>query len=82
MGSSYNYEGYIVEERLNGKFLITYKGRHLRYRQITQRPVKEKKPVALRKAPVQQPRYNPWRKFRLPGSPRFESKEEALAGAL
>lgn len=30
----------MVEERINGRLLITYKGRELKYRQITQRPVK------------------------------------------
>ena len=31
-----------VEERTNGKIHITYKGKHLKYNQIIQRPVKEK----------------------------------------
>ena len=31
-----------VEERINGRMLITYRDRHLRYKQITQRPEKEK----------------------------------------
>ncbi|MDP8299197.1 MAG: hypothetical protein P9L88_04775, partial [Candidatus Tantalella remota] len=31
-----------VEERIDGKMLITYKGRSLKYRQITQRPAKKK----------------------------------------
>lgn len=71
----------MVEERLNGKLLITHKGRQLRYRPITQRPVKEKKPCIIPKAPVLA-KDNPWRNFRLPGSLRFESKEEVFAGAL
>jgi len=72
----------IVEERLNGAFLITHKGRPLRYRYITQRPLEKKKlPVVHNKVPTQ-PKDNPWRHFRLPGSPRFEAREEALAGAL
>ena len=72
----------IAEERLNGELLMTHKDRQLHFHQITQRQIKEKKPAVIQKAPVQQPRYNPWRNFRLPGSPRFESKEEAFAGAL
>lgn len=71
----------IVEERLNGSLLITYKGRALRYKEITQRPVKIRQPRKHRVyLPV--PKDHPWRNFRLPGSHRFEAKEEALAGAL
>ncbi|MCM8782654.1 MAG: hypothetical protein NC828_06380 [Candidatus Omnitrophica bacterium] len=35
----------MVEERINGRLLITYKGKELKYRQITQRPVKKAEPV-------------------------------------
>ena len=72
----------MAEERLNGEFLITHKGRHLRYRQITQRSIKENKPAVIQKFTVPQQKDNPWRNFRLPGSPRFESKEKIFAGAL
>jgi transposase len=72
----------IVEERLNGAFLITHKGRPLRYRYIAQRPVKEKKPpVVYNKVPTQ-PKDNPWRYFRLAGSNPTKAREEVLAGAL
>ena len=75
----------VVEERLNGSFLITHKGRHLRYRQITQRPhqipVKEKKSCVTRKTNIPA-KDHPWRSFRLTGSPRFEAKEEVFADAL
>ena len=72
----------IIEERLNGAFLITHRGRPLRYRYITQRPLKEKKPpVVHNKAPAQA-RDNPWRYFRLAGSNPTKTREEALAGAL
>lgn len=71
----------IVEERLNGAFLITYKGRTLRYRQIAQRTIKEKKQPVIRKAPTQL-KDNPWRYFRLAGSNPTKVPEEALTGVL
>jgi len=71
----------IIEERINGSLLITYKGRALRYREIVQRSAKVRQPRKHRTyLPV--PADHPWRSFRLPGSLRFEAKEEALAGAL
>jgi len=71
----------IVEERLSGVLVITHKGRALRYRQITQRPVKEKERVKAANLPIQ-PKDNPWRYFRLAGSNPTKAREEALAGAL
>ena len=72
----------LIEERLNGAFLITHKGRPLHYRYITQRPLKEKRtPVVHNKAPAQ-PKDNPWRYFRLAGSNPTKAREEVLAGAL
>lgn len=72
----------IVEDCLNGKRLITHKGRRLRYREIPQRPVKPPQPRTVYKEPFVIPKDHPWRRFRLPGSPRFEVKEEALTSAL
>ncbi len=70
-----------VEERINGGLFITYKGRALRYHEITQRPQKPQEPSKLRVYfPV--PKDHPWRSFSLPGSPKFESKEDVFAGAL
>jgi transposase len=71
----------IVEERLNGALLITYKGRALRYRKIAQRPIKEKELPVIHKTPTQL-KDNPWRYFRLEGSNPTKVPEEALAGAL
>jgi len=71
----------VVEERLNGSLLITYKARTLRYKQIFQKPVRIQHPRKHRiYAPV--PKEHPWRSFKLPGSPRFEAKEEVLASVL
>jgi len=74
----------IVEDRLNGKRLITYKGRSLRYHEITQRPKKIQQPRKPSKPRVYTPAAmdNPWRMFRLPGSHETQISEEALAGAL
>ncbi|MHB8154721.1 MAG: ISNCY family transposase [Candidatus Omnitrophota bacterium] len=71
----------IVEERLNGELVITHKGKLLRYRQTAQRPTKEKRQVEVIKAPIQ-PKDNPWRHFRLPGSHPVKKEEEVFAGAL
>jgi len=71
----------VMEERLNGTLFITYKGRVLRYRQITQRPQKiqeARKPRARNPAAMD----NPWRMFRLPGSHKTQISEDVLAGAL
>jgi len=72
----------IMEERLNGALLITHKGRPLRYRYITQRPLKEKKPLVVCNKVPTQPKDNPWRYFRLAGSNPTKTREEVLAGAL
>jgi hypothetical protein len=71
----------VVEERLNGSLLITYKAKALRYKQIFQKPARIQQP---RKHRVYAPVFkdHPWRSFKLPGSPRFEAKEEVLAGVL
>ncbi|MBU1146785.1 MAG: ISNCY family transposase [Candidatus Omnitrophica bacterium] len=71
----------IVEERLNGALVITHKGKVLRYRQTAQRPTKEKRQVEVIKAPIQ-PKDNPWRHFRLPGSHPAKKEEGVFAGAL
>jgi len=71
----------IVEERINSSLFITYKGRVLRYKEITQRPAKIKQPYKVHQTYIP-PRDHPWRSFRLPGSLRLEAKEEVLAGAL
>lgn len=71
----------IIEDCLNGKRLITYKGRALRYKEITQRPVKVKQPHKIRKAYIP-PQDHPWRSFQLPGSCPVRKEEEIFAGAL
>lgn len=74
----------IVEDRLNDKRLITYKGRSLRYHEITQRPKKIQQPRKPSKPRVYTPAAmdNPWRIFRLPGSHPTKINDEVLVGAL
>lgn len=48
----------MVEERINGKMLITHKGKGLKYKEITQRPVKEEKPKYIFET-VRKERYRP-----------------------
>ncbi len=71
----------IVEERINGSLLITYKGRALRYQEITQRPEKIKHPPKVRQVYIP-PKDHPWRSFQLPGSRPVRKEEEVFAGAL
>jgi len=77
----------IVENRISGRMYITYKGRALRYKQITALPKKveekAKKPDMLtRKEPYAISQDHPWKRFRLPGSHAIKTQEEAFAGAL
>lgn len=70
----------ILEERLNGQLLITYKGRALRYTRITQKPLKLQQPCKQRVYPPA-PKDHPWRNFKF-GSGNIEEKEEVFAAAL
>jgi len=54
----------------------------LKFKEITTMPKKQQKEPQSPKGPYIPPRTAAWRRFRLPGSPRFEAREEALAGAL
>ncbi len=86
-GKLYQVEGntqakeVIVEQRINGSIFITHNGRELRYHEIAQLPAKIKQSRKHR-IYLPTPKDHPWKSFRLPGSPRFEVKEEALAGVL
>lgn len=73
-----------VEDRLNGRRLITHKGRSLRYHEVTQRPKKIQQPPKTPKPKVYVPAAmdNPWRLFRLYGSHKTQISEEIFAGAL
>ncbi|MDP2910790.1 MAG: ISNCY family transposase [Candidatus Omnitrophota bacterium] len=77
-----NAEKVTIEERANGSMHITYRDSNLKFKEITTRPKKQEKEPQVPKEPYIPPRTAAWRRFRLPGSPRFEAREEALASAL
>ncbi len=55
----------MVQDRLDGSLVMTYKGERLRFREITTRPVKEQKeqPVSVRiRKPYTPPSDHPWRR--------------------
>ena len=63
----------MVQDRLDGSIRITYKNRALRFREISERPIKEKRPspvVRIRKSSTP-PTDHPWRRFKF-GKHRFE----------
>jgi DNA-binding Lrp family transcriptional regulator len=57
----------VVQDRIDGSMIITYKGRSLRCKQISARPVRENRdPVVVRKKkPYIPPADHPWRRFTL-----------------
>lgn len=79
-----NIRGVSVEERINGRMLITYNDKHLTFKEITARPervVKKpviKRPVARKKS--KPPADHPWRKYQFGNSVKLKEKEEIFAG--
>jgi transposase-like protein len=57
----------IVHDRIDGSMVITHQGRFLRFKEITERPLREKRrPVGVRKRKSYiPPADHPWRKFKL-----------------
>lgn len=55
----------LVDERVNGRMLITHKGDSLKFKEITTRPEKQKKPVKPRKKTIHKPQADhPWKKMK------------------
>ncbi len=77
-----NAEKVTVEERANGSVHISYRNIVLKSKEITTRPKKQQKEPQSPNGYHNPSRTAAWRRFRLSGSPRFEEREEALAGAL
>jgi hypothetical protein len=77
-----NAEKVMVEERANGSVHISYKNTDLKFKEITTRPKKQQKDPQAPKTLDNSQRTAAWRRFRLPGSIKFEAQEEALVGAL
>lgn len=71
-----------VQERSNGSIHISYRDTDLKFREITTRPKKQQEQPQAPKERYIPPKDHSWRRFRLPGSPRFEAREEVFAGAL
>ncbi len=57
----------VVQDRIDGSMIITYKGRSLRFKQISARPVRENRDsvVVRKKKPYIPPADHPWRRFTL-----------------
>ncbi len=77
-----NAEKVTIEERANGSIHISYRNTALKFKEITTRPKKQQQEPQSPKGYDNPSRTAAWRRFRLPGSLRFEAREEALAGAL
>jgi len=83
---SLNAKDVIVEERVDGSMLITYKGASVRFKEITTRPAKVKEikkeyPLAVRPRGIPTPpKDHPWKQYRSSGF--LKLKEEVLVGAL
>jgi transposase-like protein len=62
-----------VQDRMDGSLRITYKNRSLRFREITERPIVEKRPsvVVRMKKSSTPPMDHPWRNFKF-GKHRYE----------
>jgi transposase-like protein len=63
----------MVQDRMDGSIHITYKNRALRFREISERPIIERRPLpvlTMRKSSTP-PTDHPWRKFKF-GKHRFE----------
>jgi hypothetical protein len=57
----------MVQDRINGSMIMIHKGRALRFKEITERPPREKKEpvVARRRKPYIPPADHPWRRFKI-----------------
>jgi len=57
----------MVQERVDGSMIMTHQGRSLRFKEITERPVREKPGVVLMRTrkPYIPPADHPWRKFKI-----------------
>jgi hypothetical protein len=61
----------IVQDRMDGSMRITYQGQALRFREITERPMKENKQpvVTKRRKTYIPPADHPWRRFKIKNHP-------------
>jgi len=63
----------MLQDRIDGSMRIYYKDRALRFREITERPLRQKKPLTSTKRtkPYTPPPHHPWRGFKF-GKHRYE----------
>jgi hypothetical protein len=63
----------MVQDRINGSMRIYHKDRALRFKEITARPLRQKKPLVIQKRikPYTPPTDHPWRSFKF-GKHRYE----------
>jgi len=63
----------MVQDRIDGSLVMTHKGRALRFKEITERPVREKEPLAIPRKirSYTPPASHPWRDFKF-GKHRYE----------
>ena len=63
----------MVQDRIDGSMVMIHKGRVLRFKEITERPVREKKPLAIPRKikSYTPPTSHPWRGFKF-GKHRYE----------
>ena len=73
----------VVEEKVNGSMIIIYKGRTLKFKEITARPkkaeIKKKYEFKLKKSFIP-PKDHPWRKFKIKSYPQnyvYSQKEKS-----
>ncbi len=71
----------IIQDYLNGKRLITYKDRALRYKEITQHPQKSKQPFKIRQVYTPGAEH-PWRNYKPVDIFPVSKQKEVFAGAL
>ncbi len=65
----------IVQDRMDGSMRITYQGRALRFREITERPIKENKPIVMRRRKTYIPPVDhPWRRFKIKNHHYYDRK--------
>ena len=66
----------MVQDRIDGSMIMIHKGRALRFKEITERPPREKKePVVVRRRkPYIPPTDHPWRRFKIRKHPYVREK--------
>ena len=59
-----NAKKVIVEERMDGRMFVTYKGKYLRYKMIAEKPARPERPRVAKKKIYRPPPDHPWKNFK------------------